>query len=164
MNSLTLSILITAALGSGMMAGLFCSFSSFVMKALSETPPPMGITAMQSINKVIVRPAFLVVFLGTGVACALVVGLGWQQLGNHALAWATVGGVVYVLGSIVVTIVFNVPLNNRLAAVDPESDEGAKMWGIYLVRWIRWNHVRSIATIASTLLLILAVLRASGRA
>lgn len=145
-----------------MMAGLFCSFSNFVMKALSEIPPPKGIAAMQSINRVIVRPAFLIVFLGTGFACALVVGLGWQQLRNAALAWAIVGGVVYVLGSIVVTIVFNVPLNNRLAAVDPESEEGAKMWEIYLVKWTRWNHVRSIATIVSTLLLILAVFRANG--
>ena len=147
-----------------MMAGLFCSFSNFVMKALSEIPPPKGIAAMQSINRVIVRPAFLFVFFGTGVACILVVGLGWQQLGKDALAWAIAGGVVYVLGSIVVTIVFNVPLNNRLAAVDPESEEGAKMWEIYLVKWTRWNHVRSIATIVSTLLLILAVFRANGHA
>ena len=92
---------------------------------------------MQSINRVIVKPTFLVVFLGTGVACALTVCLGWQQLDNASLAWATAGGVVYVLGSIVVTIAFNVPLNNRLAAVDSESAEGKRMWEIYLVNWIR---------------------------
>ena len=158
MISLTLLLLVLAALGSGMMAGLFCSFSNFIMKALALTPPPAGIRAMQSINEVIVRPAFLLVFLGTGVACALAVVFGWQQFGNAALAWAIAGGVVYVLGSIVVTIVFNVPLNNRLAAVDADSEAGAQMWQIYLVRWVRWNHVRSVATIVSTLLLIMAIL------
>lgn len=162
MNILTLSVLICAALGSGMMAGLFCSFSNFLMQALSEIPPPKGIAAMQSINLVIVRPAFLFVFFGTGVACVLFLVLGWGQLDNSALAWAAAGGALYVLGSIVVTIAFNVPLNNRLAAVDSESDEGAKMWEIYLVRWTRWNHVRSIATIASTIFLVVAVLNTNG--
>lgn len=164
MNVLTLSILIAATLGSGMMAGLFCSFSNFVMQALSDIPPPKGIAAMQSINVVIVKPTFLIVFFGTGVACALALCLGWQQLDEGALAWAIAGGAVYVSGSIVVTIAFNVPLNNRLAAVDSESEEGVKMWEIYLERWVRWNHVRSIATIISTILLIVAVLHANSHA
>ena len=164
MNSLTISILICAALGSGMMAGLFCSFSNFLMQALSEIPSPKGIAAMQSINQVIVKPAFLFVFFGTGVACVLFLVLGWGQLNNVTLAWAAAGGGVYVLGSIIVTIAFNVPMNNRLAAVDSESEDGAKVWEIYLVRWTQWNHVRSIATIASTILLVLAVLNASGHA
>ena len=164
MTSLTLLFLITAALGSGMMAGLFCSFSGFVMQALSEIPRPNGIAAMQSINRVIVRPVFLFVFLGTGLAAALAVGTGWQQLDKTALVWTVAGGVVYVLGSIVVTIAFNVPLNNRLASVDAESEEGTKVWEAYLVTWVRWNHVRSIATIVSTVSLIVAVLHANGRA
>ena len=119
---------------------------------------------MQSINEVIVRPAFLIVFLGTGVACALAFGLGWQHLSKDMLAYVTAGGAVYALGSIAVTIAFNVPLNNRLAAVDPESKEGVKMWQVYLTKWTRWNHVRSIATIVSTVLLLLALLHAKGSA
>ena len=34
------------------------------------------------------------------------------------------GGLLYVVGMFVVTMVFNVPLNNALAAVDPASPEG----------------------------------------
>ena len=117
---------------------------------------------MQSINEVIVTPAFLIVFLGTGVACALAFGLGWQHLNKDMLTYVTAGGAIYALGSIAVTIAFNVPLNNRLAAVDPESEEGANLWQIYLTKWTRWNNVRSIATIVSTILLLLAVLHARG--
>jgi uncharacterized membrane protein len=164
MTTLALSLLISAALGSGMMAGLFCAFSNFVMRALSRLPPTRAISAMQSINEVIVRPAFLIVFLGTGVACALAFGLGWQHLSKDTLAYVTAGGAVYALGSIAVTIAFNVPLNNRLAAVDPESKEGVKMWQVYLTKWTRWNHVRSIATVVSTVLLLLALLHAKGSA
>lgn len=66
------------------------------------------------------------------------------------------------LGSIVVTIAFNVPLNNRLAAVNSKREEGNKLWETYQKHWVRWNHVRSIATIVSTVFLIVAVLFANG--
>jgi uncharacterized membrane protein len=162
MTSLTLSLLIAATLGSGMMAGLFCSFSSFIMQALSEIPHSSGIASMQAINRVIVKPSFLLAFWGTGLANLLAVGFGWQQLSNTALIWSIAGWVVYVTGILLVTIAFNIPLNNKLESVDPESMAGSKVWESYLIIWVRWNHVRSIATIVSTLCLIIAVLYANS--
>ena len=52
-----------AALGCALMAGLFFSFSVAVMGALARIQPPEGIRAMQSINRVILNPLFLGVFL-----------------------------------------------------------------------------------------------------
>ncbi len=157
MNDISLQFLILATLGSGLMAGLFCSFSNFIMKALSCLSAPQGIAAMQSINLVIVRPAFLIVFFGTGIASVAAVVMGWQDLGIAARTWGIIGGGVYVLGSIGVTVAINVPLNNKLAAVKPDSEEGARMWKFYLARWTWWNHTRSLATMASTIFLIVAV-------
>ena len=51
-------MLIVACIGSGMIAGLFCAFSSFLMKALASLPAANGIAAMQAINRFIVRPGF----------------------------------------------------------------------------------------------------------
>lgn len=164
MDSLAHFMLIAAALGSGLIAGLFCVFSNFMMRALAQIPAPAGIAAMQSINRSILNPAFLFVFFGTGIACALVVGLGWQQLDAVTIAWAISGGAIYLVGAIGVTMVFNVPLNNRLAAVDHDSAEGARLWAMYLTTWVRWNHLRSVATLASTLCLIVAVWLANGHA
>ena len=164
MNDLSILFLILATLGSGMMAGLFCSFSNFIMKALSGISPPEGIAAMQAINLVIVRPVLLIVFFGTGVASVAAVVAGWQDLGTAARTWGVIGGGVYVLGSIGVTVAVNVPLNNKLAVVKPDSEEGARMWDIYLSRWTWWNHIRSLATIASTIFLIAAVYYANGGA
>lgn len=158
-----LLLLILATLGSGMMAGLFCSFSIFILQALGEIPPEKGIAAMQSINRVIVKPAFLIVFMGTAGTSALVILIGWEQLNNAALAWTAAGTIVYLLGNIGVTIIFNVPLNNLLAAVDCESPEGAGMWTIYLEKWARWNHLRSISTIVSTVFLIFAIFHVNGQ-
>jgi uncharacterized membrane protein len=39
---------------------------------------------------------------------------------------------LHLIGSFVVTIVYNVPLNNRLAAVSADSLEGAAVWTEYL--------------------------------
>lgn len=43
-------------------------------------------------------------------------------------AYLLAGGPVYLGGSFIVTIVFNVPRNNTLAAVDPSSAAGATLW------------------------------------
>lgn len=162
MKDLSILLLILATLGSGLMAGLFCAFSSFIMKALSSISPPQGIAAMQAINLVIVRPGFLMVFFGTGVTSVAALIAGWQDFSTSALIWGTIGSAVYIVGSIGVTVAFNVPLNNKLAVAKPDSEEGARMWNTYLFRWTRWNHIRSLATLASTILLIVTVYCANG--
>src|SRR3954466_12228190 len=58
-----------AALGAGLMAGVFFAFSSFVMPALARLPAAQGVQTMQSINVVVLNRSFLGVFVGTGVAC-----------------------------------------------------------------------------------------------
>ncbi len=63
---------LTAVLGSGLIAGTFFAFSSFVMPALARLPAAQGIASMQSINVVVINPLFLGVFVGTaGVSLAL---------------------------------------------------------------------------------------------
>ena len=56
-----------SCLGSGMMAGLFISFSTFMMKAFDSLGHTEGMRAMQAVNRFIVRPSFLLVFLGTAI-------------------------------------------------------------------------------------------------
>ncbi|WP_257446829.1 anthrone oxygenase family protein [Archangium lipolyticum] len=147
-----------SALGSGLMAGLFFAFSTFVMKALARLPPAQGIAAMQSINATIIRPSFLAVFLGTAVA-SLVLGvsalLSWERPGARYLL---LGGALYLLGVIGVTGVFNVPRNDALAAVDPAQANAASLWASYVSEWTAWNHVRTAAALGATASFILALL------
>nr|WP_264299110.1 anthrone oxygenase family protein [Pseudomonas sp. FME51] len=56
---------------------------------------------------------------------------------------------LYVLGSFFVTVGFNVPMNNRLGRLDAESAEAAAYWPQYVRQWVRWNHVRTLASAAS---------------
>ena len=143
-------LILISALGSGLIAGAFFAFSSFVMGALGKLPASQGIAAMQSINVVVINPIFLGVMFGTA-GLALFLGIGAiRHLSDSGALWIVVGAALYVIGTVVVTMVFNVPLNNVLAAVDPASGEGAAVWADYLRTWTNWNHVRGLAALAAS--------------
>jgi hypothetical protein len=67
------------------------------------------------------------------------------------------GSLFYLIGTLLVTMRFNVPLNDALAAVDPASAEGARLWAGYLTRWTAWNHVRYAAALAGAASLTMAL-------
>ncbi len=142
-------LLMLSCLGSGMMAGLFVAFSTFMMKALGSLDPSAGMRAMQAINRFIVRPSFLMVFLGTAVLLAAASYLARGLASTFVLVLCAT--LVYTVACVVSTIAFNVPLNNQLDAADADSSDGRELWQRYLVVWTNWNHVRSAACVASTL-------------
>jgi uncharacterized membrane protein len=159
MGSTLLALTFLAALGSGLIAGFFLAFSACVMAALGRIPPASGISAMQSINVVVLNPVFLGTFFGTA-ALSLVLAaaalMNWTEPGAFYLL---AGSLLYLAGSILVTMICNVPLNNRLAAVKPESAEGKAVWTHYLRVWTAWNHVRTAAPLAAMACFILAFAR-----
>ncbi len=157
MNLFTV-ITVLCALGAGLTAGIFYAFSTFVMAALARLPPPEGIAAMNAINVTVINPWFMAVFMGTPLLCvaaAILALLNWSAPGSATIL---VAALLYVAGSFLVTIIFNVPLNNALAAVSPASPEGAALWTRYLSDWTFWNHVRTAVPLLATLLFIVGLL------
>jgi uncharacterized membrane protein len=146
-----------SAIGCGLLAGLYFAFSTFIMTALGRIDQASGIAAMNAINAVIVKSLFMPVFLGTtltSVALAVIGIMRWAEPGATAML---AGGVIYVLGMFVVTLQFNVPLNNALAAVDPASADAASVWARFLTDWTLWNHVRTVASTAACCLFVAAL-------
>lgn len=83
-DQLIFVLTLIAALGCGLMAGVFFAFSAFVMGALARLPAAQGIAAMQSINIRAVTPPFMTALFGTGVlgvATAVVALLAWERPG-----------------------------------------------------------------------------------
>jgi uncharacterized membrane protein len=72
--------------------------------------------------------------------------------------WVILGAVLYLVGNIGVSFLYNIPMNNELAAIDPASAQGAQVWATYLNRWVFWNHVRAVACLASLAALIVALM------
>jgi uncharacterized membrane protein len=149
------ALTLAAALGCGLMAGVFFAFSTFVMRALAGLRAEQGIAAMQSVNTAVLRSSFLAVFLGTAAACAV---LAVFVRDGYVIA----GSLLYLVGTFGVTIGLNVPLNEELAGVDGASEPGEEVWKRYTVVWTRWNHVRTAAALAATAALILALMRGRG--
>jgi uncharacterized membrane protein len=158
MIKLVPSLTFLAAIGSGVVGGVFFAFSNFVMAALARLPVPSGIAAMNSINVTVITPTFMTALFGTGLICLVLIAavlFGWSQPGSY---WLLAGAVIYFVGNPLVTMVFNVPLNDALAAVDPESANGAAVWANHLNQWVMWNHVRTVTAIVSMACFIVALL------
>jgi uncharacterized membrane protein len=156
-DPLFFALKVFAAIGCGLIAGVFFAFSTFVMKALAQQPPAQGIAAMQSINITVINPLFMGAFLGQAVACIFLtisLLLKWHQ---PSVVYLLLGSLLYLVGTFLVTILCNVPLNDALAIADPNSTEGANLWARYLTDWTVWNHVRTIAAIAASALFMLAL-------
>jgi uncharacterized membrane protein len=146
-----------AALGCALVAGIFFAFSTFVMSALARLESSQGIAAMQAINITVINPLFMTAFLGTAAACiflAISSLLKWSQPGA---AYWLLGSLLYLVGTVLVTIACNVPLNDALAKVEPSSSEGASLWIRYLANWTAWNHVRMIAALAAATVFTLSL-------
>ena len=128
-NQAIVAVTFAAAIGCGLVAGIFLAFSSFVMGALGRIPPEQGTNAMQSINIVVINRSFFLAFFGTAALCgALLVG-AWFWWSTPAGKFLLLGSLLYLVGVVGVTMLGNVPLNNALAAVQPASPEGAALMG-----------------------------------
>ena len=138
-----------SALGCGLTAGVFFAFSAFVMKALARRPAREGMAAMQSINVVVLNRWFLGVFLGTAALC--VVALISSLVRWHApdAVLQLIGAALYLVGILLVTIVFNVPKNEALASVAPTDPDAVRLWAGYVASWTAWNHVRTTAALGA---------------
>ena len=151
LEPLYLPLVLVALIGSGLIAGVFFAFSAFVMKAFSQLSPEEGIRAMQSINVTILRSYFIPVFLGTAVICVLLLVWSLLQWNKTESEYVVVGSVLYLLGSLMVTGVFNVPKNEVLAKVNPCLLGSENIWNNYLGKWTFWNHIRTLASLLATI-------------
>jgi uncharacterized membrane protein len=157
MEGLLVALTWISAFGAALVAGTFFAFSAFVMKALAERPPAEGIAAMQAINIVVVQSLFIAVFVATAFASAFLALIAVLRMDDPRAIFWIAGCVLYVAGTFALTILRNVPLNDALAAAEPLRAESADLWKRYLTDWTRWNHVRTLASLAATGAYILAL-------
>jgi uncharacterized membrane protein len=157
MDGVLFALTLAAAVGCGLNGGVFFAFSTFVMQGLARLRASEGAAAMQAINITAVTPLFMTALFGTGLLCLVLVVWGLAVLDEPYAGWLIAAGAIYVIGEIALTVGYHVPRNNALARVDPESEEGARVWRTYLVEWTRANHVRTVAGLTACALFALAL-------
>jgi uncharacterized membrane protein len=149
-----------AALASAAAGGMMYVFSTFVMRGLDRTEPVEAITAMRGINaEANSNPAFLLAYFGAAMLAVAVGVYAVIQLRQPG-SWVVLVGAVFGILAAIITMVFNVPLNNQLDAVNPvglSAADGAREWQAYLTPWINWNHVRAATSFIGAALMLIGL-------
>jgi uncharacterized membrane protein len=151
-----------SAIGAGLIAGVFFAFSTFVMTALDRAGQVCGILVMNSINSTILQSMFMPVFYGTTLTSAALAVVALSSWDGNRSAVMLAAAVLYVLGMFMCTVVFNVPLNDALDAVDPVRPASAAMWTRFLNDWTFWNHVRTVAALGAASLFTFVLCARTG--
>ncbi|MFF4013537.1 DUF1772 domain-containing protein [Streptomyces sp. NPDC001843] len=152
-----LVLVVLGVLATGLVAGVFCGFSTFVMRGLAALPPAQGVAAMNAINVAAVAPAFMILFLGSAVLCAVIAVVTFVLWPNDGKVELLLGSALYLFGAFGLTVVANVPRNETLQRLDPGTAEAAAYWPAYIREWTFWNHLRAVASAAAALVYALAL-------
>ncbi|MCW2762647.1 MAG: hypothetical protein JWR85_2848 [Marmoricola sp.] len=142
--------LFAALLTTGLMAGLYLTFSIAVLPGIGRTDDATFVSAMRAMNSAILNPVFRIVFGGPLVLDLVAVATRLPD--ESGIGWTVAALILYVV-TLVITFVVNVPLNNSLDATEPV--EAAR--SLFETSWVRWNVVRSVVCIASFAALTLAL-------
>ena len=144
-------------IGCAVVAGVLLTFSDFVMRSLNGAKPAAGIEVMQIINREVFKTVFMTLSGGLLLATPVLMGYAYVNLVGPAVVLIIAGGAIFISGVFAVTLVFNVPMNNRLAGLDASAADAAAYWAVtYFPNWTFWNWVRSIASAASAACYLLA--------
>lgn len=143
LTELPMLIAAFAAVGTGMIAGFFMSFSDFLMRSFRLAPDPAGIEVMQIINREVleswtVRMLWFFLWITSGLAAYALFALD----GAVAVLLVAAAG-FYVTGVAAVTFRRNIPMNEKLAGFDRDTADGARYWREYVRVWTYWNSYRA---------------------
>ena len=148
---------LVAAVGAGLSAGVYLAFSTVVVPGLNTRTPREAIVAMNAINHAAPRnPLLLLVLLGTGLVCVVLLVVGVLQRDEPAGRWGLLGAVLYLL-SVLILIGYHVPHNERLMRVDPTTVDAGAVWARFCSPWMVWNHLRTLTASIGTVCLTIAL-------
>lgn len=143
--------LIAATISAGLMAGVFGFYAHTIMPALGRADDRTFVGAFQAIDRAIINPWFIPVFVGALLLPALAAVLSIGEERRDVLPWAAAAAALYLPGFIA-TLRVNVPLNNAIkAAGDPDriGDLAGVRQRFDEPRWVRWNLFRTVGTTAA---------------
>lgn len=136
---------ILSLIWSGAMFGFFFAWTCSTMWGLDAADPNVAIAAMQAMNESVRNWLFAPVFFGTPVLLAFATVAASRRRQRKVVVSLALAGLVYVLGAMLPTFMFNVPLNEGLALLevplDPDAAQDA--WQGYSRPWQYWNMVRT---------------------
>jgi uncharacterized membrane protein len=150
-------ILALAILLTGLMAGIFFTWSNAVKPGIGKLSDIEYLRALQSMNRVILNNAFKIIFLGAIIAVALV-PVFYFNLYPKNIFWLFVFTlVIYWIGVFGVTVSGNIPLNEILDKTNLESITSEEIKTLRKSIEVKWNNFNLIRCISSGITFILLI-------
>ncbi|MDE0103051.1 MAG: DUF1772 domain-containing protein [Bryobacterales bacterium] len=145
---------------SGAIFGFFYAWVCSTMWGLDAAAPNTAIAAMQAMNASVRNAAFAPAFFGTPVILFVTALVAWRSRESRAALLFGAGGLIYLLGALILTVLVSSPMNEDLALVETpmEASRAREVWQDYSEPWQRWNTVRTIVSCVTLLLAGLAIL------
>ncbi|MEO8413814.1 MAG: anthrone oxygenase family protein [Ginsengibacter sp.] len=156
-------VLVMTTTCTALMAGLFYSYSCSVVVGLKLLNDPGYIAGMQAINRAIQNPVFFTSFFGTLLLLPVSTYLNYYQHPPLRFWLLLMATIIYVTGAFGVTVLGNIPLNNALEQFNLTSataDAIRLQRSIFESRWNTLNAIRSVSSILSLILVIIACIYA----
>ncbi|MFZ1806988.1 MAG: anthrone oxygenase family protein [Cyclobacteriaceae bacterium] len=148
---------IGAVVLTGLSAGLFFAWSVSVIPGTQRIGDINYLETMQSINRAILNPAFFIVFFGSLIL--LIAASAFEF--NHGMTafWLMLSATfVYLIGTICVTGLGNVPLNDQLDVLKLSQLSAIEKEAFRNLYEKKWNYLHQIRTISAVISFILATL------
>ena len=150
-------VLEIAVISCGLVSGFFLTFSDFLMRSLNLAKTSAGVEVMQIINREVWRSVTMILLWGMVALSVLLIGYAYLNITGTPTVFVMAGGALYIVGVLVVSFVFNVPMNNRLDAMEYSGAEAAAYWkNIYVHRWVFWNYMRAITSGGAAICFLMA--------
>ncbi|MCG8329212.1 MAG: DUF1772 domain-containing protein [Chitinophagales bacterium] len=150
------AILFIAILLTGLSSGLFYAWTVSVIPGTRKVTDIIYLETMQSINRAILNPAFMVIFLGSLIF--LLVSTFQHNQSGLAFWILLAAMLVYLLGTFGVTALGNVPLNNELDVIslgELSIQQLSEFRKHYELKWNRLHYIRTVFSVLSFLLSLL---------
>ncbi len=135
-----------AVVFSGAIFGFFYAWICSTMWGLDATDPRVAIQAMQAMNGSVRNAVFAPAFFGTPFVLWIAALLAWRTHRNHAAMSFAVGGLIYAVGGLILTMTNNVPMNESLGllTVPTDIDAARAIWVEYSGTWQVYNVIRTV--------------------
>uniref|UniRef100_UPI00404ABCEF anthrone oxygenase family protein n=1 Tax=Fulvivirga sp. TaxID=1931237 RepID=UPI00404ABCEF len=142
----------------GLSAGLFYAWAVSVIPGTRRVTDLAYLETMQSINKAIINPAFMIIFFGSVVLLGISTAQHYQ---SGSIFWVLLAATAtYLIGTIGVTGMGNVPLNDALEVLKLDKfslNELASIRKEYETPWNRLHMIRTVFSVLSFALALAAV-------
>lgn len=150
-------VLLIATLSTGIMAGIFFTWSNTVTTGLARLSDLEYLRAFQSMNRTILNPAFFLAFLSPVVLLPLSAYFHYKVPPSYLFWMLLIASVLYMAGVILVTFTGNIPLNTILEGSSLDSmtlTDVKSLRAGFENKWNTLNWIRTYCSLFTFLLLV----------